>query len=242
MKLELERIPVWDGVRSGSECYICDLMGEAESDAIAFYLGSSVMNPETRVRVNESGFCTTHWQLLLAANKSQGLSLMADTYLTASRARMQGSLADLSRAKGRWGAKAAVARFKEQLAEREAGCLACTAMEGRLQRYLFTTAYLWEQEEEFRAALLASKGFCLHHFSLLLERGLEAISKSRSDAFVSEMTRLETENLDRIARDLHWMTQMHKSENRGKEWNGSEDAHRRGVDKMTGLHRVIDPV
>ncbi len=242
MKLELERIPVWDGVRSGSECYICDLMGEAESDAVTFYLGSSVMNPETRVRVNESGFCPIHWQMLLAANKPQGLCLMADTYLSTTQQRVQESLADLSRAKGRRGAKGAVARFNDQLARREAGCLVCTSMEGRLMRYLFTTAYLWEHEEAFRSALLASKGFCLHHFSLLLERGLEAVSAGRYAAFVNEMTRLETENLDRIAGDLHWMSQMHKSENRDKEWNGSEDAHRRGVDKMTGLHRVIDPV
>ncbi len=241
MKLELERIPVWDGVRSGSECYICDLMGEAERDAIAFYLGSSVMNPETRVRVNESGFCHVHWRRLITANKPQGLSLMADTHLTTTRERLQNSLSDLSRAKGWRATRAAVARFQEQLERREVGCLVCTAMEGRLMRYLFTTAYLWEQEEQFRSALLASKGFCLHHFSLLLERGREAVSKGRYDAFVCEMTRLETENLDRIAADLHWMTQMYKSENRDKEWNGSEDAHRRGVYKMTGRHRVIDP-
>lgn len=30
MKLELETIPVWDGVASKSECYICDLMAEAQ--------------------------------------------------------------------------------------------------------------------------------------------------------------------------------------------------------------------
>ncbi|HPZ15459.1 MAG TPA: DUF6062 family protein [Sphaerochaeta sp.] len=242
MKLELERIPVWDGVRSGSECFICDLMGEAQGDAIAFYLGSSVMNPETRVRVNESGFCPSHWQMLLAANKPQGLSLMGDTYLSTTREKMKEAIGDLRRAKGARATKRAVERYKEQLREREAGCLVCTAMEGRLKRYLFTTAYLWEQEAEFRAALLASKGFCLHHFSLLIERASDAVSRGRWDAFVSEMTELEEKNLDRVAQDLYWMTQMHKSENRDKDWQGAEDAHRRGVDKMTGRNRVIDPV
>ncbi len=48
MKIQLETIPVWDGLNSGSECYICDLMKEAEEDALTFYLGPSVMNPETR--------------------------------------------------------------------------------------------------------------------------------------------------------------------------------------------------
>lgn len=242
MKLELERIPVWDGVRSDSECYICDLMGEAQYDAITFYLGSSVMNPETRVRVNEKGFCPSHWQMLLAANKPQGLSLMADTYLSTTREKMKETVVELRRSKGRRSTQKAVDRYREQLRIREAGCLVCTAMEGRLKRYLFTTAYLWEQEGEFRSALGASKGFCLHHFALLLQRAADAVSKERYDAFVSEMTDLQEKNLDRVAQDLYWMTQMHKSENKDKDWEGAEDAHRRGVNKMTGLHRVIDPV
>lgn len=242
MKLELERIPVWDGVNSASECFICDLMGEAESDAIAFYLGSSVMNPETRVRVNESGFCPPHWQQLLAANKPQGLSLMADTYLATTRLKLKESLSDLKRVRGKRSARGTVARFRSALDRREEGCLVCTSMEGRLKRYLFTTAYLWQQEQQFRSALLASKGFCLHHYALLLERAADALDKDGYDTFVQEMTSLEEQNLERIAEDLHWMTQMYKSENKGKDWRGCEDAHRRGVDKMTGRHRLIDPL
>jgi hypothetical protein len=242
MRLELERIPVWDGVRSESECFVCDLMGEAQHDAINFYLGPSVMNPETRVRVNEHGFCTIHWQMLVSANKPQGVSLMGDTYLSTTREKLSGVFADLSKAKSKGTARRAVKQLEEQLKKREKGCLVCTAMETRLKRYLYTTAYLWDQEEEFAKALRASKGFCLHHFMLLLKEGQEAVTPSRYDEFVREMTALQVENLDRIAKDLHWMTQMYKSENREKDWNGSEDAHRRGVDKMIGRHRLIDPV
>ena len=41
-KYQLETIPVWDGIRSGSECFICDLMKQAEDDSLRFYLGASV--------------------------------------------------------------------------------------------------------------------------------------------------------------------------------------------------------
>ena len=50
-KYQLETIPVWDGIQSDSECFICDLMKEALADNLRFFLGASVMNPETRVRV-----------------------------------------------------------------------------------------------------------------------------------------------------------------------------------------------
>ena len=95
MKIQLETIPVWDGIKSNSECYICDLMGEAQRYAISFYLGSSVMNPETRVRVNEHGFCYKHSQMLVTAQNSQGVALMADTYLAMSREKFEHSFNEL---------------------------------------------------------------------------------------------------------------------------------------------------
>ncbi|NCC64381.1 MAG: hypothetical protein EOM15_06980 [Spirochaetia bacterium] len=242
MKIELETIPVWDGVHSQSECYICDLMAEAQKDAVAFYLGNSVMNPETRVKVNEHGFCSRHWQMIVAANKPQGVALMTDTYLAMTRKKTEKAVNDLLGVKSPYSAKKAVQSFKKQLEEREKGCLVCTAMEERLKRYLYTTCYLWGDDPSFREALKEGKGFCMHHFGLLLETAKEALSTSLYPQFVRQVTQTEVENLDRIAKDVYWMTQKYKSENMDKPWNGCEDAHKRGVDKMVGRHRVTDPV
>ncbi len=242
MKIQLETIPVWDGVKSDSECYICDLMAQAQHDAIAFYLGSSVMNPETRVRVNEHGFCYKHSQMLVAANKSQGVALMTDTYLAKSREKFERSFNELLGAKNPKLAKKAIEHFSSDLEKREAGCLVCTSMQDRLLRYYYTTAYLWGEDMEFRQALSDSKGFCLHHFQGLLKQSKEALSSSLLPEFVRSLTQLELFNLDRIAKDVYWMTQKYKSENMDKPWNGCEDAHKRGMNKMTGRSRVIDPL
>ncbi|HZJ88309.1 MAG TPA: DUF6062 family protein [Sphaerochaeta sp.] len=240
MRLELERIPVYDGLRSGSECFICDLMAEAETDAIAFHLGNSVMNPETRVRVNEHGFCPSHWHALVEANRPQGVALMGDTYLATTRQKLAATEKALRATKGKRQTKKAVKALKELLASRDAGCLVCTQMQKRLERYLETTAYLWEQEEAFRKELLVSKGFCLHHYTALLVVAERVVKEY--DHFVREITEIEMKHLERIGEEIYWMTQMFKSENHGKEWNGCEDAHRRTVDKMVGRHRVIDPL
>ena len=242
MKLELETIPVWDGVASKSECYVCDLMAEAQKDALSFYLGNSVMNPETRVKVNESGFCTKHWQLLTAANKPQGIALMTDTYLGMTRTKFEKSINSLLGTKNSRQARKAIQSLKADMERREKGCLVCSAMQQRLDRYLFTTCYLWGEDSSFRSALQEGKGFCLHHFQLLLETAPAVLSGSLLAQFVHDLTQTEVLNLDRIANDVHWMTQKYKSENMDKPWNGCEDAHKRGVDKMTGRHRVIDPV
>lgn len=85
MKIQLETIPVWDAMKTGSECYLCDLKLQSEKDGVAFFLGPSVMNPETRVNVNEHGFCRHHFEKLIEAGKPQGLGLMAETYLETDR-------------------------------------------------------------------------------------------------------------------------------------------------------------
>lgn len=242
MKIELETIPVWDGVTSKSECFICDLMGEAQNHAVAFYLGNSVMNPETRVKVNEHGFCHNHFAMLVAANKPQGIALMTDTYLSTTRVKLEKAINGLLGAKRPSQAKKAVQMFQSQMQQREKGCLVCTQMQQRLERYLYTTAYLWGEDPSFRDALSESKGFCMHHFGLLLETAKQALPAAQYPEFIRSVTRLEVENLDRISRDIYWMTQKYKSENMDKSWNGCEDAHKRGVDKMIGKHRVNDPV
>ena len=63
MKIQLETIPVWDGVREGSECFICSLMKTAEEDGVRYYLSSAVMTPEVRVETNRAGLCSHHFAL-----------------------------------------------------------------------------------------------------------------------------------------------------------------------------------
>lgn len=242
MKYELETIPVWDGVKSGCECFLCELMKQAEDHSIGFYLGSSVMNPETRVRVNDYGFCPEHFTKLAEAGKPQALALMCDTYLAKSREKLAGSFADITKAKPGRKLESAIQGFASSLEARESGCLICTQMKGRLDRYCFTTAYLWNQDQEFRQALAESKGFCLHHLEALLKMSGEALDAEARARFCKAMIELTERNLDRIAADVLWMTQKYKSENMDKPWNGCEDAQKRAVFKMIGQGRVIDPL
>lgn len=237
MKYELETIPVWDGVKSGSECFLCDLMTQAEEHAVSFYLGSSVMNPETRVKVNEQGFCRAHFAKLVAAGKPQALALICDTYLARSRKLLAGPMEAIVSAKPGRKLDGAVRSFSSALESRERGCLVCDQMQGRLDRYCFTTAYLWGQDDDFRHALAESKGVCLPHLDALLVMSAQALDASHRADFCKALIDLTNRNLDRIAADVLWMTQKYKSENIDKPWNGCEDAHKRAVFKMVGQDR-----
>ncbi|MGI6439524.1 MAG: DUF6062 family protein [Sphaerochaetaceae bacterium] len=235
MKLELQTIPVWDAVQQESECHICHLMKQAEQDCTNYYLGSSVMNPSTRVNVNQRGFCHHHWHSLLEIKNTQGLSLIEHTHLGEMQEYLTSSLNTLIEDPLR---KKGIAHLTKKIQQRTKGCLICSDMNQRLIRYLYTTVVLYEQDETFKEALSLSKGVCLYHLPQLLEAAELYLSKSVKKDFISTLSQLTHTHLKRLEQELWWMTQKFKSENKEKGWNNSEDVHRRYIQKLTGEGRL----
>jgi hypothetical protein len=238
MKYELQTIPVWEALRTDSECLLCTLMREAEDHAVSYYLGSSVMHPETRVEVNKTGFCLHHWDLLLEANRAQPLALFGHTYLQETKEALQAAFCAVRKAKAGRKTAAAVQTLHHAMETREAGCLICDKMQQRLDRYAYTTVHLWRQDPEFRTALKQSKGVCLHHMEILLDMALSTMPAQEGKEFCAELVSIMEVRLERIDQDTWWMTQKYKSENFDKPWNGCEDAHKRLVRTLCGEGRI----
>ena len=229
-KYQLETIPVWDGIASQSECFICDLMQEAQKDSISFYLGSSVMNPETRVKVNTIGFCPQHTSMLVQSGSPNSMAVMWESHFEETRKQLEKVLNEMEHPKNV--AKTA-RKLREATDSREHGCLICDRMEERLNRYCFTIPYLWGQDMQFREAFAKSKGFCLPHMARIMELAPEALDAKIAKDFSCAMAELQKRSLERVAHDLWYMTEHYKSENRDKPWNGCEDAQKRAVYKET---------
>jgi hypothetical protein len=240
MKYELQTIPVWDALRKEGECPICNLMQAAEKDSLDFYTGSSVMNPETRVKVNTTGFCPHHLQLLAESGHPQSLAVMLRSVVQQRIADLEKPFSAICSSKPGRATDKAISAFADSVFEHEQGCLICQRMENRLIRYCYTVAVLWDTDVEFRHVLEESKGFCLHHFVRILEISGKALPARTRAEFIHSMAMLEKKGLLHTADDVEWMTQMYKSENDGKDWNGCEDAHIRAAYRMIGKGRIDD--
>ena len=230
---QLETIPVWDGVQSNSECFLCDLMEEAQADGLRFYLGASVMNPETRVQVNEVGFCPEHSAMLVESGKPNSMAVLWETHLERTAGDIQSVFQTL-----RTGNRKGVAKLNEVLSAREKGCLICSKMNDRLKRYCFTTVHMWGHENGFRDALMAGKGFCLHHLSDIMDMASDMLSPREFKAFCNDICDLESKRLERSAADLKYMKEQYRGENINRPWNGCEDAQKRAVYTEIGKGRI----
>jgi hypothetical protein len=251
MKYELETIPVWDALKEGGECLFCRLYEASRQRYLDFYLGSSVMNPETRVRVNKSGFCPSHYNDLVSRRKAHGLGLMTHTYLQEYLKELTPAFENLQKKAHNASQKKAlplipkdVHKAEEDLTslieEREHSCLICNDLDRSMKRYYYTLAYLWKRDEDFKDALRKSKGICLTHLRDLLPLAQSALNPKELMVFLEELMKLEKKNFHRLEGELDWFTQKFDSQNNEKPWGDSKNAHKRTIQKLTGREIPLD--
>ncbi len=245
MKYKLETIPVWDAFKEDTECPICYLAEKAEERYLKFYLGNSVMNPETRVEVNKTGFCSHHYSGLLQMRSNHALGLMTHTHLEKRMELLSDHFRSLKSEASKVSGKAALLKSKklsgaiknltEHLSENEEKCMICRRIEYTIQRYTFTIIHLWKTDGEFRNFIQKSNGFCFHHLPELLKMAEESLNPGKLGEFIEELIPIIEKNNERIEKEILWFTQKFDSQNSDKPWGTSEDAHYRTVQKLTGL-------
>ena len=245
MRYHIDTIPVWDAVKLESECPLCALRRSTERAEVDRFLGGSVMEPDTRVRVNEKGFCQRHHVLLYAQQNRLGHALMTHTHLRQTReqaekilhAAAQGAQAGkeaplMKRALGRGGGRKALAEAADALDALTGSCILCESIEQNVRRYAYTLLHLYGHDAAFRQAFQASKGVCLRDAALLLRMAGEALSAAQQAEFAADLERLTAESLRRVEDELEWFTLKFDYRNADKPWNNSRDALERAVTKL----------
>ncbi|MBN1524986.1 MAG: hypothetical protein JW904_10905 [Spirochaetales bacterium] len=234
MKYELETIPVWDAFKKETECPICVLEAKNEKNNLNFFLGDSVMNPETRILVNEKGFCAYHFGLMTGSDHKLGVGLMAHTHLTDIIAGLvdceKKSASLLKKAKGTEAAKA----FSEYIKNRTTSCAFCDRLQRTLDRYVFTIVYLWRKDEMFKKEFESSKGFCLTHSPLIYTMAAEVLSGKILTEFIEILSKINIQRLETVEKQILWFTQKFDFRNKDKPWNDSKDALIRTLQKLKG--------
>lgn len=238
MKYTLDTIPVLDAYRTGCECPLCKMRIQSEDSYVDSMLGAAYMEPDCRVRTNEIGFCTRHFDLMYNRRNRLGLALMTHTHMQEVIKSMEGILAgdmpkggflaSLSRSKG--DENTAPAKIRARIG----GCVICDDLNNALNRYAYTIAQLYFTHTEFKQLFESSKGFCLPHLALVLEMAGKTLSAEQTKTFQKKVAEIEIENLKRVEGELEWFTLKFDYRNTDKPWGNSKDAVERGINKLMG--------
>ena len=237
MKQHIDTIPVWEAYKADCECPLCRIRLKNEAMYVDNFLGASVMEPSTRVEVNQKGFCQRHFQMMFDSGNRLGLALMTHTHLQEVIASLQGIL---SGAPARGGLLASMRGGRAadgpapKIRARIAGCVICEQLSAAMERYANTIAQLYFTNGELKAMLEQSKGFCLPHLALVLEMAERTLPAKQAQELQKALAALELDNLRRVEHDLEGFTLKFDYRNAGKPWGSSRDAVERSINKLMG--------
>ena len=248
MRYHIDTIPVWDAMKLEGECPLCALRRKPELGEVDRYLGASVMEPDTRIQVNEKGFCARHHAMLFAAGNRLGHALMLHTHLKETEKRLEKPLERAGKAASQYAGASLTARLtakgkdaRRELAQAAAeiramgqSCILCDSLAANMDRYTATFFHLYEHDGEFRRKLEQSKGLCLPDAAMLLEKAADFLPARLVGDFADCIIRLTRDNLTRTEKDIEWFTLKFDYRNQDKPWGDSRDAVERTVNKLRG--------
>lgn len=209
----------------GSECPLCEIKAIVERQIVDQFLNEAVMVDHYRDKVNRLGFCSHHYDMLLAGNSKLGVALQAITRMKAltEKVKLPKNAKD-------------AAKQAEAIEKAGETCLICDLIDFNMQRYYMTVAQMYGHEKEFPEMLKNTKGFCFHHYAELLKNAKHA--GGATGEYCKLLAEIEKTNLERMTAELQWFCDKHDYRNREKPLGTSADALPRSRAKFYGKKTV----
>jgi hypothetical protein len=221
-----------------TNCPLCALFEKAEQMEIERSLGGSVMEPDTRIRVNESGICLKHHGQLFLQKNRLGHALLADSHTKEvlkkldqlSPPAFSGGLRSMF---GN-GSDSGIAKLAQDLEGLCKSCVICESIATHMNRYLYTFIHLWKNETKFKKMWESSKGVCLPHAAELLRHAQKHLSPGNQKDFADALLALLKSALAEDEKDLEWFTLKFDYRNQDKPWGNSKNALERTIGRLRG--------
>ena len=245
--LDMEKIymiPVNDAYDSDCECPLCTLRDNSEKDYLDYYLGPSLMEPDTRIKTNKTGFCPVHMGMLNNSEAGRlGLGLMLHTHLKDMDQEVCGTLAN-SVPEGSGGLfkgkdyKTKLNQAADLIDRRVATCPICDNMKDAMGHYIDVIIWMYKHDDSFRSKF-RNKTCCLPHTSRLM-RAAASLSQADAKEFVTDILNNAQASFKTLEDDVEWFTLKFDYRNKDKPWGNSKNAIQRSMRFLSSDRRDFD--
>lgn len=241
-------IPVNDAYNSECECPLCFLNKKSEQDYLEYYLGPSLMEPDTRKITNKTGFCPDHMGKLNTAKNANrlGLGLMLHTHLKDVNDDICDDIkkAAPSKAgliKGRTtDYKKSLNSIADRIDKRIGQCPICEKMNYAMDRYIEVIMYMFAKDKDFRSKFSEGKAHCLPHLALLLRGAAKDLSQNDASDFINILADNNSTSFAELIGDVEWFTLKFDYRNNDKPWGNSKNAIQRSMRFLSGDRSDFD--
>ncbi len=239
-------IPVNDAYQSSSACPICELKQKAEQNYLEYYLGPSLMEPDTRKITNKTGFCPEHMgKLNQSVTNRLGLGLMMHTHLKDFNEDITKDLNSAAPAKaglikGRTtDYKAKLNSIADRIDKRVSLCPICDKLNEAMGHYIEVICWMYSHDPAFKEKFTDGKCHCLPHTSLLLRQAAK-LSQNEASDFVSALAASSEANFASLIDDVEFFTLKFDYRNNDKPWGNSKNSIQRSMRFLSSDRREFD--
>ena len=140
---------------SECDCPLCEIEKIIEDGIVYEYLNDAVMEDDTRIHVNKTGFCKEHFDLLFQGKNKLSLALQIST-----RTDEMLKLFDKP---------VSAKKRSDKLLHSIQTCAICEHINESMVKYYKTIAQMFDNEPDFYKKIIDTNGFCVKHFAYLVK-------------------------------------------------------------------------
>ena len=224
MKEDITTIPINDVFEPRDGCPLCRMRDMLEERSTVYITGAAMMEPDVRIKTNESGFCRRHFGMMLACGTRLSNALILESHL--DKIKTEFIPKDV---KGKPDKKkmAAVKKLTET-------CFCCDQVNWGMEHMYQTIFSSYANDDEFRALYNSQQFICLTHFSDLMTAAMNrGISSKLLPQFYADTSKLCGGYLETLKGDITHFCSMFDYRSKGQSWGNSKDAIERSVEFLT---------
>lgn len=203
------------------ECPLCEIKRVVEEQFLHEFLNDAVMEDNTRIKVGKLGFCDRHFDMLFSRQNKLSVALQVRTRVDV----LQNNFGEITSVKG-------ALKQAEQIQKSSETCIICDLTEQSMIKYYKTIAQMFANESDWYKVLLSSKGFCLHHYSMLLKYCKSASVFAKE--YVKLLSGVQIRGTKRVQEDLKKFCDKHDYRNANEPLGTAENALPRARIKLYG--------
>ncbi len=216
MREDICSIPVNDIFQPKDGCPFCRMRDMLEDRMATYITGAAMMEPDVRVETNRLGFCSEHFNQILARGSRLSVALILESLLHDAGEEIF--------PEGKNSAKKAVAAAKG----RQEHCFICENIEKNTAHLLSSMLNLWRTDPDFRKLYSEQQYICLPHYGIVLEAA-QKLPKKDYTAFEADTSRLAKAYFTELSGDVTHFCRMFDYRSAGGDWGNSKDAIERAI-------------
>lgn len=220
MREDICSIPVNEVFEPKDGCPFCRMRDMLEDRMATYITGAAMMEPDVRIETNRLGFCSEHFNQILARGSRLSVALILESLLQEVKGQVFPE------------GKTPLKKIAAAVHSREENCFICQNIEQNMKHLLDSTLTLWQTEEGFRELYAAQPYICLPHYGLVMEAA-QKLHRKVFPAFEAVTTKLAKGYLEELGGDVTHFCRMFDYRNAGGDWGNSKDSIERAMTWLT---------